>query len=104
MRFISMIGSKEHPIIKKEISVKPIINNIKVELENDKLQLKIIGNNIKENLKYEWTINFDDKTITPSSTGSILVLSKSNTNEYIKSKEVTVFISVGKYISPIFKI
>lgn len=104
MRFISMIGSKEHPIIKKEISVKPIINNIKVELENDKLQLKIIGNNIKENLKYEWTINFDDKTITPSSTGSILALSKSNTDKYIKSKEVTVFISVGKYISPIFKI
>jgi hypothetical protein len=49
-------------------------------------------------------ITFDDITITPSSTGSVLILSSSNTLKYIKADKTKVIIENNKYVSPIFEI
>lgn len=130
MRFIGMIGSKQHPLtIKREkmlLNIRKkedlpqqdikvteeikedekqlLITGIKALIKKEQLHLQFVGENIEENIKYDWVINFYDRTITPSSIGSKLVLSKSNTLKYVKADKTSVNVSNGNYTSPTFSI
>lgn len=111
MRFISMVGSKEHPVPKKKEIIlkknvkkepkKPIITGIDGEFIDEQVHLKAIGENI-EDKNLEWKITFDGETITPSSVGPILILNETNTNKYIEAEETEITITIDNYVSPAF--
>lgn len=113
MRFISMVGSKEHPVPKrKEIILKknvrkepkkPVITGIDGEFKDEQLHLKVLGENIDDK-SLDWKITFDNEVITPSSIGPILVLNKANTIKYIEVDVTQVTITIDNYTSPTFVI
>lgn len=116
MRFISMVGSKQRPVPKKQVILKKqtlpkkeekkelLITGIETSFKNEQLHLKIVGENIDEKINYDWTITFDNKVITPSSIGSLLILSKSNTIKYIQADKTKVIVKVENYTSPTFTV
>lgn len=77
---------------------------ITTKIEDEQLHLQLVGDNVKEDSKYEWLITIDDKTITTSSTGPKLTLSKSNTLKYVKADKTNVIVSSENYTSPTFTI
>lgn len=103
MRYIKILNNKKKHI--DSINQEPTINDVKTELKDGQLHLYIEGENLKDDSTYEWKITFNDElTITPSSRGLSLTLSKNNTNKYVKADKVNVIITVGDYTSSVFTI
>ena len=109
MKYITIVGSKQHPIIKQEKKVvqrnKAIaITGIDKQLKNGQLHLQLIGENLKQTLNYNWEISFGGKIIIPSSIGTTLILSKSNTSKYLNASRVSAIVKVNNYVSQSFEL
>ena len=109
MKYITIVGSKQHPTIKQEKKVvqrnKTIaITGIDKQLKNGQLHLQLIGENLKQTFNYNWEISFDGKIIIPSSIGTTLILSKSNTSKYLNADKVSAIIKVNDYVSQSFEL
>ena len=107
MRYIKIVGSKQHPVIKqKSENIKKnssiIINKINKELKEGQIYLYLVGENLKQNYNYNWEILFDNESIIPSSIGTTLILSKSNSLKYLNADKVSAKIKVNDYISQVF--
>ena len=109
MKYITIVGSKQHPIIKQEEKVvqknKAVaITGIDKQLKNRQLYLQLIGENLEQTLNYNWEISFDGKIIIPSSIGTTLILSKSNTSKYLNASKVSAIVKVNNYVSQSFEL
>ena len=80
------------------------ITGIDKQLKNGQLHLQLIGENLKQTFNYNWEISFDGKIIIPSSIGTTLILSKSNTSKYLNADKVSAIIKVNDYVSQSFEL
>lgn len=107
MRFIKIVGrcsiNKQQQNINSISNDKINIVDIDKELKNGQLYLYIKGDNI-ENKQYEWNIMLDDQIVNATSLGSVLILNKANTLNYIQSAESRVVVTTKGYTSKEFKI
>ena len=130
MRYIKFLGNNKYPIpknkkrnlnIQQNISQKTpsqnieeplkitkdkiIISGITTGLDSDRhVTLLINGDNLPIDKEYNWMINFDNISITPSTQENFLILSNGNSNKYKSASNVSVIINVDDYISDIIKI
>lgn len=107
MRYITILGSKQHPITKKQKLEKNkilSINEITRELQDGKLCLQLVGNNLEQDSEYSWNIQFDDETIIPTSIGTTLILSKNNTFKYLESNKTSIIVRINDYVSQNFEL
>lgn len=110
MSFIQRLGSKQFPVPQKNRErmvfgkKKEVIFNEIVVVDNDeKVSLKLIGQNLDENANYEWLVNIDNKSINPTIKGTVLTLSKNNSKKFKEAEKINIQVSCGNVVK-IFRI
>ena len=110
MSFIQRLGSKQFPVPQKNRErmvfgkkKEAIFNEIVVVDNDEKVSLKLIGQNLDENANYEWIVNIDDKSINPTIKGTVLTLSKNNSKKFEEAEKIDVQVSCNNIVK-IFRI
>lgn len=105
MSFIQRLGSKQFPVPNKSRErmvfgkkKTTILNEIVVVNLNEKISLKLVGQNLDENAKYDWLVTIDSKSIKPSIKGTVLTLSKNNSKKFREAKKIDVQITYNNIV------
>lgn len=105
MSFIQRLGSKQFPVPNKSREhmvfgkkKTAILNEIVVVDLNDEISLKLVGQNLDENAKYDWLVTIDSKSINPLIKGTVLTLSKNNSKKFRKAKKIDVQITYNNIV------
>jgi hypothetical protein len=105
MSFIQRLGSKQFPVPQKNREhmvfgkkKETIFNEIIVVDNDEKVSLKLIGQNLDENANYEWLVNINNKTINPTIKGTVLTLSKNNSKKFKEAEKIDVQVSCNNIV------
>lgn len=105
MSFIQRLGSKQFPVPQKSKErmvfgkkKETILNEIVVVDLKGKISLKLVGQNLDENAKYDWLVTIDSKSINPLIKGTVLTLSKNNSKKFREAKKIDVQVTYNNIV------